>query len=135
MAPDHGFHRLFPADPGSVAAVRDALATFASEQGATQQTVDALRLAASEAATNIVMHAYRDSTGPGTIEVSAKRTGRELWVIIADSGSGLRPRTDSPGLGLGLSLIAAMADDITFGRSDAGGLEVRMMFQVGQRVD
>jgi serine/threonine-protein kinase RsbW len=104
--------------------------TFAHGQAAAPRTIDALQLAASEAATNVVMHAYRDSTKPGTIDVSAERDGRELRVIISDGGSGLRPRTDSPGLGLGLSLIATMADDVVFSSSNTGGAEVRMVFLI-----
>ncbi len=49
-------------------------------------------------------------------------------MIVADSGSGLRPRRNSPGLGLGLAIIARVADGVDLVTSASGGLEVRMRF-------
>jgi serine/threonine-protein kinase RsbW len=87
-----------------------------------------VRLAVSEAATNVVVHAYRDAPKAGEIELAASLAGGELWVIVADSGSGLRARRDSPGLGLGLGLIAGVADGIDLVQRAGGGLELRMRF-------
>ncbi len=87
-----------------------------------------VELAASEAATNVVIHAYSDQEVPGTIDVSAAVAGDELWVIITDIGIGLRPRPDSPGLGLGLAIIAQLADGVDVVRPAEGGLELRMRF-------
>ena len=40
----------------------------------------------------------------------------------------MRPRPDSPGLGLGLPLIAQMAASFEVHERDSGGTEVRMRF-------
>ena len=124
----------YPATPASVAAVRAALVAFARRCGVAAETIDAVALAASEAATNVVVHAYRDAGAPGEIEVTAAMAGQELWVIVTDAGSGLRPRSDSPGLGLGLAIIAQVADGVDLVKPAAGGLELRMRFAVaGER--
>ena len=122
------FHNAYPAVPESVAAVRAALQSFAKRCRLPPNTIEAITLAASEAATNVVVHAYREVERPGEIEVAAALAADELWVIITDAGSGLRPRPDSPGLGLGLAIIAQVADGVDLVRPAAGGLELRMRF-------
>jgi serine/threonine-protein kinase RsbW len=124
------FHDRYPARPDSVSAIRKALQGFAARCKVPAETVEAVALAASEAATNVVVHAYRDDEQPGQIEVAAALAADELWVIITDGGSGLRPRSDSPGLGLGLAIIAQMADGVDLVKPAAGGLELRMRFAV-----
>lgn len=113
---------------GSVPSARAALADFAAESGASATEVEAVRWAASEALTNVVLHAYRD--GPGEIHVTAAVTAGQLWVLIADDGCGLDASHDSPGLGLGLRLIAQIADDLVIARRASGGAELRMGFKL-----
>jgi hypothetical protein len=43
----------------------------------------------------------------------------------------MRPRVDSPGLGLGLSLIARMSREYAIERDPDHGVSVRMSFSVG----
>jgi serine/threonine-protein kinase RsbW len=120
----------YAARPESVAAARAAVVDFAARSGASAATLEAVALAVSEAATNVVVHAYRDTDEPGAIEVAAATAGGELWVIVADGGSGLRPRRDSKGLGLGLGLIAQVSDGVDLVHRAAGGLELRMRFEL-----
>ena len=49
--------------------------------------------------------------------------------MVRDWGAGIRPRPDSPGLGLGLPLIGALADAVEFGDADDGATDVRMVFR------
>jgi serine/threonine-protein kinase RsbW len=116
----------YAARPESVAAARAAVVEFAASSGASPAKLEAAALAVSEAATNVVVHAYRDAAEPGAIEVAAAKAGGELLVIVADDGSGLRPRRDSEGLGLGL--IARVSDGVDVVHRAAGGLELRMRF-------
>lgn len=70
-----------------------------------------IRLAVGEALTNVVMHAYVGGQ-PGMMLVRAWVDEDEHFnVQILDEGHGLIPRADSPGLGLGLGLMAQMSDD------------------------
>ena len=123
-----GFERVYDAVPASVGAVRAELTRFGRRHRLPDATIEAAALAASEAVTNAVVHAYADATERGQFTFTAALAGSELWVIVADSGSGLRPRRDSPGLGLGLAIIARVADGVDLVTSANGGLEVRMRF-------
>lgn len=118
------------AEPRSVSRARVLLREFAAAAGATPRQVDAVRLASSEAVTNAVLHAYRDQ--PGNVYVTAALVSDELWILVADDGCGLEPRTDRPGLGLGLGLISQVSDDLTIVRRAGGGTEVRMRFDLSR---
>jgi serine/threonine-protein kinase RsbW len=123
-----GLSATYEAKPSSVAVARAALAEFASDAGASDAQVDNIRLAASEAVTNAVLHAYRG--GPGQIHVTAALAGRELWILVADEGGGMQPRADRPGLGLGLGLISQVCDDMAIVPRSSGGTEVRILFKL-----
>ena len=53
---------------------------------------------------------------------------RELSVIVRDEGRGIVPRADSPGLGLGLPLIATLTESLELGTGEDDATEVRMTF-------
>ena len=84
-------------------------------------------LAISEAVTNIVHHAYVGSE-PGEIRVAVHIGEHEIEVLVEDDGRGMRPRPDSPGLGLGLPLIASLAARFETHASRAGGTRLCMWF-------
>jgi serine/threonine-protein kinase RsbW len=123
-----GLSMTYEAKPSSVAAARAVLADFAADAGASDAQVDNVRLAASEAVTNAVLHAYRG--GPGQIHVTAALAERELWILVADEGGGMKPRADRPGLGLGLGLISQVCDDMAIVPRSSGGTEVRILFKL-----
>ena len=56
--------------------------------------------------------------------------GDELTVVVRDEGEGIAPRPDSPGLGLGLPLIASLAENVQLGRDGEEHTEVRMTFSL-----
>jgi serine/threonine-protein kinase RsbW len=120
----------YRAEPETVPRARRAVTDFALGAGADSRQVDAVRLASSEAITNAVAHAYRDQPGP--VYVTAAVVEGELWILIADDGCGLEPRTDRPGLGLGLGLISQVSDDLAIVPRASGGTEVRMRFNIAQ---
>jgi anti-sigma regulatory factor (Ser/Thr protein kinase) len=119
----------YPAVAESVQRARQALTSFARSAGATDQQLDSIRLAVSEAATNVVVHAYDDD--PGLIQLNAGLSAGKLWVLIADDGLGMRSQIQSPGLGCGLSLISQVCDEFQINKRSSGGLEVRMRFALG----
>lgn len=123
-----GLNLSYASVPASVPLARSVLVEFAGAAGATATQVEAVRWAASEALTNVVLHAYGDS--PGEIYVTAAVTGGQLWLLIADDGRGLDASSDSPGLGLGLGLIARMTDDLVIAKRASGGAELRMGFKL-----
>src|SRR5262245_15126131 len=105
--------------------MRREVAAFAIRAGMDDAGVNDVRLAVSEAATNAVVHAYRE--GRGDLDVRAHIAGPDLVVVVADSGSGLEPREDSPGLGLGMPLMATVTNSFNI-VSRGAGTEVHMAF-------
>jgi serine/threonine-protein kinase RsbW len=51
-------------------------------------------------------------------------------VVVIDEGRGILPRADSPGLGLGLPLIATLAESLELGTGTNEETEVRMSFRL-----
>jgi anti-sigma regulatory factor (Ser/Thr protein kinase) len=111
--------------PESVGEVRRRIADFVERHGLADSRDVAL--AVTEGATNVVLHAYRDGGGGHMRVVAcARRTG--LVVVVRDYGCGMSPNPDSPGSGLGLSVIGAVAAEMNIERPDDGGTRVRMRF-------
>ena len=129
LVPGETFSASYEAVPGAVPTARKALTDFVSEAGAEEERLQEVRLAVSEAITNAVLHAYREGEA-GEVQVNASYIEGELWVLVADRGHGLRPRERSPGLGLGLALIAGLADEFQILSRGSGGTEVRMRFDL-----
>ena len=91
-----------------------------------------MKMAVTEACTNVVVHAYKDDID-GTLEVEMLADKAALTIVVRDQGMGIQPRPtrrDVPALGLGLPLIAALSDAFELrGGADSGtGTEVRMTF-------
>ncbi|MHB1999018.1 MAG: ATP-binding protein [Solirubrobacteraceae bacterium] len=122
-----------PARAENIAIVRHAFGALGEVYGISEQRLSDIRLAVTEACTNVVVHAYPDEEGP--LEVEAKLAGEELTIFIRDRGKGIVPRPDSPGLGLGLPLIASLADNVKLGHDDDGRTEVQMGFSLRDRDD
>jgi serine/threonine-protein kinase RsbW len=120
-----------PARAENVAVVRHAFGGFAEALSVDEQTLADIKLAITEACTNVVIHAYDDDQD-GSLEVDASIDRRRLTVVIRDRGRGIVPRPDSPGLGLGLPLIATLAETLELGRDHAEHTEVRMTFALDQ---
>jgi len=117
------------ATPEAVPLARATLTRFAEREQAPETVRSALALAVTEACSNVVLHAYADLDRPGRLEVRAGRMDGALVVEVHDEGRGMVPRVDSPGLGVGLVLIANLADTLEI-RTLERGLVVRMHFNV-----
>jgi len=103
---------------------------FAVEHDADEDTVDAVALCVSEAVANVVVHAYRDADQPGDVEIEAEKPDGYLCLYVRDRGQGMTPRVDSPGLGLGLPVIADSASSLEVRRPETGGTELVMRFDL-----
>lgn len=118
---------VLPAQPENVSVVRDVFVGMGDALGMDAESLGRLRLALSEACTNVVLHAYAGAE-QGAIEVDAGVEDGVLHVVVRDHGCGVRPRPDSPGLGMGLPLIAAITDEVEIVGDEKRGNEVRMTF-------
>jgi anti-sigma regulatory factor (Ser/Thr protein kinase) len=121
-----------PARAENVAVVRHALGGLGEALDLDPQTLSDVKLAVTEACTNVVVHAYGEDEGP--MEVTATLEGLTLRVTVRDRGLGIVPRPDSPGLGLGLPLIATLTESLELGKADDNRTEVAMIFRLGDEV-
>lgn len=113
------------ATPGSLAVIRRALVAFAAGQD--MPDPQAIGLAVTEAVTNVVLHAYPPGS-VGDVRVVACAEPDQLVVVVRDWGTGMRPRPDSPGLGIGLPTIASLASAFDVEAADGVGTLLRMHF-------
>jgi serine/threonine-protein kinase RsbW len=118
----------FPATPEAVGVIRRNVSDYARALGIDGIDLDDVRVAVSEAATNVVRHAYRGE--PGAVHVSASAIDDELWVLIADDGVGPNRRAKHPGLGWGLAIITDATEQFTLLERTGGGTEARMCFRI-----
>ena len=131
MTPD--IELVLAARAENIAIVRYALGGLGDAFELSEMKLSDIRLAVTEACANVVVHAYPDGQD-GQMEVLASMGEETLTVLVRDWGRGIRPRPDSPGLGLGLSLIAALADSVELGHDNQEHTEVRMTFRLSDAV-
>lgn len=115
------------ARPEVVGSVRGQVVELAEIAGLDEHRRADVGLAVSEACANVVVHAYAGRE-PGTITVTAEITERGLEVRVRDAGHGMRPRPDSPGMGLGLPLMVSLTSEVDFRAAAGGGTEIWMLF-------
>jgi len=117
-----------PAEPASCARARHEVR--AALHGAAVDAA-AIELAVSEAVSNAVLHAYRERDGavPADPHLQVRLTEDDggVWIVVSDDGVGMSAREDSPGLGIGLSLIAKLSDQLLIVQGEAG-TRVHMRF-------
>jgi serine/threonine-protein kinase RsbW len=119
-----------------VGVVRQALAGMADALAFEASVLADMKMAVTEACTNVVVHAYEVDAGVLEVEMSASEEG--LTIVVRDHGSGIQPRpaqSEPPALGLGLPLIAALSDAFELRGSAGHGTEVRMTFAYNRHVD
>src|SRR5688572_8458399 len=126
---DAAFGRSVPAVADNVAPIRHAVVDLALNAGAEDTVQTDLALAVGEACANVVVHAYPPGdVGPLIIHAEVRK-GTEIVITVCDQGQGMAPRPDSPGLGLGLPLIANLADRLEIQDGPDGlGTELQMAF-------
>jgi len=132
------FRLALPAKAENVLVVRQAIAGLGEAIGLSPGRVADLKTVVTEAANNVVLHAYRDEQGP--LEVSATPKEDEVEIEVRDYGKGFEPRPNSSGeasLGLGLPLIASLSDSFQIAGGAGGGTRttVRFSFAEPQRSD
>jgi serine/threonine-protein kinase RsbW len=127
MKPD--MELALPARAENIALIRHAFGALGEALAVDEELLSDVRLAVTEACSNVVVHAYADRT-PGPLEVLATLNDGTLTVLVRDEGPGIAPHPDSPGLGLGLPLIASLAESVQLGRDEQERTEVFMTFSL-----
>ena len=119
--------RTWPALPASVPQARHAVREHLHAADTKDPPASDVAVVVSEAVTNAVVHAYRE-TGGGEFRVLVEVGEEEIALTVDDNGAGMAPRTDSPGLGLGLPLIAQMSERFEIRRRAEGGTRLCVWF-------
>lgn len=115
-----------PARPENVGVVRHVVGALSEALDLPAALTHDIRLAVTEACTNVVRHAYAGGEGP--IDVTVQLHEDSLEIVVSDRGNGLGASVDATGPGLGLPLIAAVADGLEIGGAESGS-HLRMRFR------
>jgi len=129
--------------PENISLIRTTLAGVAQAIDLPHETLDDVRTAVTEAANNVVLHAYHGDHD-GSLEVDIKIAPSAIAVVVRDEGVGIPTQAqphdastlepgeiDAGSLKLGLPVIAALASRVELHKRPAGGTEVRMEFATG----
>jgi anti-sigma regulatory factor (Ser/Thr protein kinase) len=115
--------------PENVLLVRETLSGLADTVGVDGVELNDIRTAVTEACNNVVLHAYDGAEGPMHVELYLAADAVE--VVVRDHGQGIKPHIrggQEDALGIGMSIIQALAPRVEFKDVAGGGTEVRMEF-------
>ena len=115
--------------PENVLLVRETLSGLADTVGVDGVELNDIRTAVTEACNNVVLHAYDGAEGPMQLELYL--TAEAVEVVVRDHGKGIKPHIrgeQDDALGIGMSIIQALAPRVEFKDVAGGGTEVRMEF-------
>lgn len=131
-----GLKMSLPAKAENVAVVRHALAGLGERLGMDETAIADLKTVVTEAAMNVVVHAYPEGD-PGLLSVEAVVEDGGLTVEVRDYGMGIRPRPEAtrPSLRIGLTLIAALSSSFEISGGARRGTVIRMHLPIGQIED
>lgn len=104
----------FPSRSANEGFARSAVAAFLSQLDPAVDELADLRTAVSEAVTNCIVHAYRDTIGPITVQMRLYQNGRAV-IKIRDRGCGIE------------NVEQAMEPLFTTGGDDRSGLGFSVM--------
>ena len=123
---------------------RTAVSSFVSQLDPTVAELNEIRTAVSEAVTNCVVHAYRDTIGK--IYLNVRRTENNTVIIrIRDKGCGIENikqameplYTTDPGgerAGLGFAVMQSFSDDVKVRSSLSRGTTITLTKKLSPRI-
>ena len=121
----------YPAEPQVVHEIRRSVEEFVRPCGFSEEDVESIKVAISEASSNAVCHGSPNGSR-NRIRVRCEEDGKRLVMEVTDEGSGFTPKIALPEFdewkpsGRGLFLITALVDDVEFERLP-DGTKVRLI--------
>lgn len=133
---DHGFQRVIRvrAETSQLAEIRRFVEEVAFEAALDVERVFDLKVAVSEACANACEHA---SCAEVPLEIRARLDSRQLTFVVTDTGPFHPPfplRETVNNRGLGLPLMVALMDEVSFARVPGGGTAVSLSVLLGPAV-
>lgn len=122
-----GLELTVDATSENVPLLRHATRAYLEDLGLRDPTLNDALLAVTEACSNVVRHAY-DEDADGKMTLTATTVDAHVAITIGDHGRGFQLRIDSPGLGIGIPLITALASSVEIKEPPHGGTEIAMTF-------
>ncbi|MBI5962391.1 MAG: ATP-binding protein [Chloroflexi bacterium] len=121
----------FPARFEYLDEIRDLVAQIAREGGFTEKEVYSLQLAADEAASNIIEHAY-EGIADASIDITCDMQDDTLVITMRDTGKSFEPsKVKQPNLnaglserqigGLGVYLMRKLMDEVSYESNSTTG--------------
>lgn len=112
--------------------LRNVVAHAARNAGVSEERLHDVKLCVTEAATNVVEHAYTGEQR-GAVRVDVRVVGDELEIEVADDGRGMDPARRMEDGGYGLGIIYQLTDRSSVGTTPGSGVRVRMAFPLAGR--
>jgi serine/threonine-protein kinase RsbW len=118
-------------DPLSLRAARLAVTDYSRRNGFGQEVIERVRLAVTEACTNVVLHAYDGGGSDSRYELDARVEEATLVVRIRDSGVGMPSQgatRPTQNFGFGFPVMRATASSVDVVARPGGGTEIVLRF-------
>ena len=131
----------FDANFDNLDEIRELVGDAARQVGFSDKEVYAIQLAADEASSNIIEHAYAGVTG-GKIEIDLSISDKELKITMRDHGRSFDPSSvPEPNVkadlserkigGLGMYLMRKLMDEVSYESSSETGNLLTMIKRMG----
>ncbi len=132
---------VFDANFDNLDKIREIVAEAARQVGFSDKEVYAIQLAADEASSNIIEHAYAGVTG-GKLEIDISISENKLKIIMRDHGKPFDPASvPEPNVkaalserkigGLGMYLMRKLMDEVSYESSPETGNILTMIKRLG----
>jgi anti-sigma regulatory factor (Ser/Thr protein kinase) len=105
-------HQVWPARAGALSLIRREVRRWLGPLEVTPETEADLVLAVSEAASNVIDHAYRTPTDGATVEVFLWTESGALLVEVVDHGQWRHPGPHAIGRGRGIEVMRCLVDAV-----------------------
>ena len=136
-----GTSTTFDAKRRNLAAIRDFIETRAAELGADPDAIYEIMAAVDEAATNVIIHGYKDQGGPLEVEVEGDAPGEMLIVRLRDQAPPFDPTTlpapnlstsleDRPLGGMGFHIVRKYTHAVQYRSLPGGGNELTLIRRI-----
>ena len=142
MKPENSMSVEFPSRSANEALARAVVACFAAQLDPTLDELGDIKTAVSEAVTNCIVHAYRDTIGPITIRCRVL-SDNVLDILVKDKGCGIadvaearRPMFTTGGeerSGMGFTIMESFMTSLRVTSRPGKGTSVHMKRRIVRR--
>ena len=142
MKPENSMSVEFPSRSANEALARAVVACFAAQLDPTLDELGDIKTAVSEAVTNCIVHAYRDTIGPITIRCRVL-PDNVLDIVVKDKGCGIadvaearRPMFTTGGeerSGMGFTIMESFMTSLRVTSRPGKGTSVHMKRKIVRR--